>query len=234
MVWATEVVVIKVQMVLSEREMAELRHKELTVLNQRVKQAHHHLRKVVAATNLFLRKTEQTGNGLMQHQATTVRHARMTALNAPMLHQVNGLTQHQAMTAQPVLMTVHNVRQMHHNGLMQHQIMTAQPVHTTVHNAHQTRHNGRTNAHNALSRNKHMTVHNAAKHHNGHMTVRNGVKHHSAKHQVIHLHREVNQRGVSLEVNLRAANLHEAHQHQAIAVVVAEAEEVEEMNNVVE
>jgi hypothetical protein len=228
MVWAIEVVVIKAQTALLERAMAELHPKELTVLNQRVKQVLHRLHKVVAATMLFLRKTEQTGNGLMQHQAMTVQHAHMTVHNAPMLHQVNGLTQHQATTVQHAHMTVHNAPMLHQvNGLMQHQVpMTAQPVLTTDHNANLTRHNGRMSDHNALNRNKHTTVHNAAKHHNGHMTVRNGVKHHSAKHQVIHLLREVNRHIV---------HLHAAHLHQATVAVVVEAEEaVAETNNIVE
>jgi hypothetical protein len=211
----------KAQTALSERAMAELRRKELTVLNRpanRVERLH----KVVAATKLSLRKTEQTVNGRMQHQATTAQPARMTDHNAPTLHQVNGLMQqHQVMTAQRALTTAHNAPTLHQvNGLMQqHQAMTAQPALMTVRNAVKHR-NGRMSDHNALNRSKQTTVQNAAKHHNGHMTVRKGVKHRSAKHQAIHLPQEVNHQGVSLH----AAN-REAHLHRAITAVVVEVAE---------
>jgi hypothetical protein len=218
---------IKAQTALSERVMGELHHKELTVLNRhanRVERRH----KVVAATKLSLRKTEQTVNARMPHQATTARPARMTVHNARMLHQVNGLMQQpRAMTAQRALPTVPNASRMRHNGLTQPRAMTAQRAHTTVHNANLTRHNGRMSDHNALNRNKRMTARNVAKHRNGRMTVRKGVKHRSAKHQVIHRPQEVNLQGVSLH----AAN-REVHLHQAITVVVEEvAEAVAEMTN---
>jgi hypothetical protein len=230
---------IKAQTVLSERAMVELHRKELTVLNRpanRVERLH----KVVAATKLSLRKTEQTVKGRMQHQATTARPARMTVHNALMLHQANELMlhqanalmqQHRAMTAQPAPPTVRNASQMRHNGQTQHRTMTAQPALTTVHNANRTHHNGRMSDHNALNRNKRMTVRNAAKRHNGRTIVLKGVKLRSAKHQVIHLPQGVNHQGVSLH----AANRQEAHLHRAITAAVEVAEAVAEMtDNIVE
>jgi hypothetical protein len=221
----------KAQTVLSERATVELHRKELTVLNRPVNRVER-LHKVVAATKLSLRKTEQTVKGRMQHQATTALPARMTVHNARMLHQVNALMQrHRAMTVQRAHTTVHNASRMHHNGQTQRRIMTAQPALTTVHNVNRTNHNGRMSDHNALNRNKRMTARNAAKHHNGRMTVRKGVKRRSAKHQVIHLPQEVNHQGASLH----AANRQEVHLHRAITAAVEVAEAVAEMtDNVVE